>query len=68
LYNVAKFLHDILSISIKKPKSHTKYSWFFVSNINKKIIEPHKILVSLDVTSLFTNIPKELVMQRIENR
>jgi len=24
LYNVAKFLHDILSTSIKKPKSHTK--------------------------------------------
>jgi len=29
---------------------------------------PHEILVSLDVTCLFTNIPKELVMQGIEVR
>jgi len=48
--------------------SYTKDSWSFVNNINRKIIEPHEIFVSLDVTFLFTNIPKELVMQGIENR
>jgi len=68
LYEVAKFLHGILKESIKKPMSYTKDSWSFVNNINRKIIEPHEIFVSLDVTSLFTNIPRELVMQGIENR
>jgi len=68
LYEVAKFLHGILKESIKKPMSYTKDSWSFVNNINRKIIAPHEIFVSLDVTSLFTNIPKELVMQGIENR
>jgi len=48
--------------------SYTKDSWSFVNNINRKIIESHEILVSRDVTSLFTNIPKELVIQGIENR
>jgi len=58
----------ILNTYIKKPKSHTKDSWSFISNINRKSIESHEILVSLDVTSLFTNIPKKLVMQGIEDR
>jgi len=39
LYSVAKFLYDILNISIKKPKSHTKDSWSFVGNINRKDID-----------------------------
>jgi len=68
LYEVAKFLHGILKTSIKKPMSFTKDSWSFVKSINGKIIEPHEIFISLDVTSLFTNIPKELVIQGIENR
>jgi len=68
LYVIAKFLHDIIKTSIKKPASHIKDSWSFASNINGKIMEPQEMMVSLDVTSLFTNIPKDLVMKGIENR
>jgi len=68
LYEVAKFINNILSGSIKKPLSHIKDCWSFAEKINEKIIEPNEILVSLDVTSLFTNIPRELVIQAVENR
>jgi len=36
--------------------------------INKKIIDPDEMLVSLDVISLYTNIPIELVKQGIKDR
>jgi len=69
LYDVARFLREILSNSIKKPNSNIKDSWLFVTKINNTpTIESHEVLMSLDVTSLFTNIPKELVIQGIRNR
>jgi len=68
LFEVAKFLHNILNISIKKPTSHVKDSWSFVGHIKEKSILPDEILVSFDVTSLFTNLPKELILRGIENR
>jgi len=68
LYDVAKFLHNILNISIKKLISHVKDSWSFVSHIKEKSISLDEIMVSSDVTSLFTNLPKELILRRIENR
>jgi len=39
-----------------------------VNNIKSKNIQPDEILVSLDVTSLFTNLSKELILNGIENR
>ncbi|XP_071581632.1 uncharacterized protein [Temnothorax nylanderi] len=68
LYNVASFLHDILHRSIRPPKSHIKDSWSFVREINDIEINTDEVLVSLDVTALFTNIPKELVLRAIEER
>jgi len=68
LYDLARLLHEIINNSIKRPASNIKDSWSFVKDINNKKIEPHEILVSLDVVSLFNNIPKELIMQGIENR
>jgi len=68
LYNIAKYLHEILSSSVKKPASNIKDSWSFVTKINKTSIDSSEVLMSLDVTSLFTNIPKDLVMQGIKDR
>jgi len=68
LYDVGRFLHEIINSSIRKPASNIKDSWSFVNKINKTYIETNEILVSLDVTSFFNNIPKELVMQGIKNR
>lgn len=68
MYNLARLLHDILHFSIKQPKSHIRDGWTFANTIKEKTINANEIMVSLDVKSLFTNIPKDLVMQAIENR
>lgn len=67
-YNLAAFLHDILNKSIQRPKSHVKDSWTFVNNIRHKNICDANIMISLDVTALFTNIPIDLVMKAVEKR
>jgi len=48
----------ILNSSIKKPISYVKDSWTFVNYMKGKNIQPDEILVSLDVTSLFTNLQR----------
>ncbi|XP_071576008.1 uncharacterized protein [Temnothorax nylanderi] len=68
LYNVASFLHEHLQSSIRTPESHIKDSWSFVKEINNIEIKADEVLVSLDVTALFTNIPKELILKAIEKR
>jgi len=68
LYDIAKFLNELLSASLKKPALHVKDCWSFVNEIRRLKTDSNDILVSLDVVSLFTNIPKELVIRAIENR
>lgn len=68
LYQVSHFLHEILHSSLKKPKSFIKDSWTFAKLITTTHISHNEILVSLDVISLFTNIPTSLVIKAIENR
>jgi len=67
-YNVAYFIHKTLYNTIEKPKSHIKDGWSFANTINNKTINDNDILISLDVSSLFTNIPKNLVITAIEKR
>ncbi|XP_011342708.1 uncharacterized protein LOC105282454 [Ooceraea biroi] len=67
-YNVASFLQRILSNSISKPKSYVRDSWSFVREVAGLTIELNESMVSFDVVSHFTNVPKELVMQAIERR
>ncbi|XP_071573819.1 uncharacterized protein [Temnothorax nylanderi] len=68
LYDVASLLQNTLHSSIPKPKSHIKDSWAFAEFINNREINDDEILISLDVTALFTNIPKDLVLRGIEKR
>ncbi|XP_071578645.1 uncharacterized protein [Temnothorax nylanderi] len=68
LYDVASLLQNTLHSSIPKPKSHIKDSWAFAEFINNREINNDEILISLDVTALFTNIPKDLVLRGIEKR
>ncbi|XP_011882019.1 PREDICTED: uncharacterized protein LOC105569853 [Vollenhovia emeryi] len=65
---MARFLHEILETSVIKPRSHIKDSWAFTKLIQNRRIEREEILLSLDVTALFNNIPKELVIKAIEKR
>ncbi|XP_077264260.1 uncharacterized protein LOC143898565 [Temnothorax americanus] len=54
--------------SIPKPRSHIKDSWSFVRRIVNSNIDTKEILISLDVTALFTNIPKDLVCEGVRKR
>ncbi|XP_011869804.1 PREDICTED: uncharacterized protein LOC105563102, partial [Vollenhovia emeryi] len=68
LYNISWFLHKILFDSIPKPKSHIKDGWTFASNIKNSPIKDNELMVSLDVTSLYTNVPKDLIIKGIKKR
>ncbi|RLU19574.1 hypothetical protein DMN91_008131 [Ooceraea biroi] len=68
LYNLASYLNKILKDSISKPDSFVKDSWSFVDRMKNVSVCPNGLFVSFDATSLFTNIPKELVIKGIEKR
>jgi len=68
LYNMARYLHEILNSSVKRPASNVKDSWSFVRKISKTSIDSSEVLMSLHVSSLFTNIPKDLVIQGVTDR
>ncbi|XP_077265247.1 uncharacterized protein LOC143899118 [Temnothorax americanus] len=68
MYNIASFLHSILYEHIQRHKSYIKDSWTFAKTIRDLNIGTDQIMISLDVSSLFTNIPKELVLKAIEKR
>ncbi|XP_067205235.1 uncharacterized protein [Linepithema humile] len=68
LYKLAMFLHNVLHNSIPKPDSHIKNSFQLIDMLKDKIIDDDTDLVSLDVVSLFTNVPSELAIAGIVNR
>ena len=68
LYNLSNYIHNILISSIKKPRSFIKDGWSLAKNVKSIGINDDLLLISLDVTSLFTNIPKELVISGIKKR
>ena len=59
-YNLSKFVSRILQSSIQSPYN-VKDSFEFCQFINSVTLPPSYIMISLDVISLFTNIPHELV-------
>jgi len=68
LDSFADYLQRILQKCLPLAQSHVKNSFdLFNTLLGKKIPENH-LLLSLDVKSLFTNIPSELVIEAINNR
>lgn len=59
-YRLAKFYHQILSHITGKKSSHVSNALQFKKCIDSISIPPGYILCSLDVKSLYTNIPIEL--------
>src|SRR5580765_2372334 len=68
LHSIATFLHNIIHGSIPKAHSHIDNSFELVDKLTGLHIEDNYKLISLDVVSLFTNIPVELAMESILNR
>ena len=57
LYNLSKYVADILTTYTKNPDKHTENSKQFSEYIRNVTIEEDEKLVSFDVTSLYTNVP-----------
>lgn len=68
MYDIAKYFVGILNNVIGKKNSHLKNSTEFKDKIFGTRIPRNHILYSLDVKSLFTNIPSELVEEVIMER
>ena len=57
LYNLNKYIVNILKTYVKHENNSTKNSTTFSNYIRNVPIEDDDIMVSFDVTSLYTNIP-----------
>jgi len=68
LYSLATYLHDIIQKSIPKSSSFIKNSYHLVNQLDGKTLDSQHSLASLDVVSLFTNVPSELVVESIKRR
>ena len=67
-YALSKEINSILSKSIPKPSFFIKDGWQFKMFIYQITIDNDHVLVSLDVKSFYTNIPKELVLKDLKRR
>jgi len=68
LYSLANFLHKILIKSIEIPLSHIKNSYELVEKLRNIELGEDYTIFSLDVISLFTNIPIDLAIESIQSR
>lgn len=68
LYALASYIHNILQSSLPKASSHINNSFELYSILSGKTIDNDEIFVSLDVVSLFTNVPIDLALNSINNR
>ena len=65
---LATIIYNDLKKAISLPKSHINNSLKFRKKIENISIPDNYILLSLDVSSLFTNVPKELVIKALDKR
>ena len=65
---LTKIIYNELKASIKLPESHINNSFELKDKLKNFKLHDEHILLSLDVKSLFTNIPVELVFDSIDKR
>ena len=65
---LATFLHNILFKSIPKAKSYIKNSFELVEKLKRLHTTDQYKLISLDVKSLFTNVPVEIAIDCINEQ
>jgi len=66
-YQLANYIHKIISKNILKPVSFIENSFQLVRKLNGVSID-NNCLISLDVIFLFTNIPIDLALESVTNR
>jgi len=68
LFSLAIFLKDILQAGLDNSLGFVANSFQLVRDLKDFTLDPSHTLVSLDVESLFTNVPIELALNSIERR
>jgi len=68
LYHLAGYLHIIIKNSIPEASSSVRNSYHLVNKLDGIVFEPNCKLASLDVVSLFTNVPHEWMYESISKR
>ncbi|KAM0724705.1 hypothetical protein ACS0PU_009089 [Formica fusca] len=68
LYHLAFFLHKIMLKSFPKAHSNIVNSFQLTKNLSNVTVTDDFKLLSLDVISLFTNIPIDLAIESVEKR
>ncbi|VDP95503.1 unnamed protein product [Echinostoma caproni] len=66
-YNLPSYLFQLLRLSLPANQNDAKSPTTFLERIKGLTIEPDEVVVSFDVTSLFTNIPKQIVIESIQH-
>ena len=62
------YVKGVLTKALPFSKSHVKESWQFKTKINNTAIPADYSMISLDATSLITNIPANLVLKILKKR
>ncbi|XP_046489072.1 uncharacterized protein [Neodiprion pinetum] len=66
--NLARFLSQCIGNNIVPPLSRVRDSFALINAIRDFRLPPDHILVSLDVVSLFTNVPQDLAINAVRQR
>ena len=67
-YGIAQFLAKIIGNVVGKTEYHVRNSFEFAEEISEKQIPEDNVLFSLDVTSLYTNVPVEYAIDCLKER
>ncbi|XP_053686394.1 uncharacterized protein LOC128735938 [Sabethes cyaneus] len=67
-YNLAKMLTDAISSTVGQTIHHVRNSFEFANEITREEFPTDGILFSLDVKSLYTNVPIELALNCLDER
>ncbi|XP_072743287.1 uncharacterized protein [Anoplolepis gracilipes] len=68
LHSLAIFLHKLMVNNFPTPPSYVKNSFDIVNKLNNTHLDEDLKFISLDVISLFTNIPTNLALDCISNK
>jgi len=68
LYSLAAYLQNLISDSLENANSYVNNSFDLYNTVQNKQIGESDVLISLDATSLFTNIPLDLAIKSVSSR
>jgi len=68
LYSFVTFLHGLIKDNVANTFSHIENSFQLIDKLKRSYIDNNHIFISLDVISLFTNIPIDLAIESVLER